>query len=118
MNYNSRRKKNSIFENEFLTKKARSGSLLFVLFFFFFLVGIIYIAKINKLATMGYDVKIKEKAIEKLEKENRDLRIRIAEAKSAHNLEKEKDKMNMRKPETVDYIEIDESVILADRTAE
>ena len=66
--------------------------------------------QVNKLATMGYEMKIKESTIEDLEKKNESLKIRAAELKSMHNLEVEKERMQMKKPDEISYIEVEQQV--------
>jgi len=93
-------------------KKVSKLTLVFVLLFFVFCAGVMYIFQINKMATMGYEIKKTEKQIEELEKQNEALQIRAAELKSMHNLESDKERMNMKKPDEVGYIEIDEPVAM------
>lgn len=77
-----------------------------------FIVGISYIVQINRLATMGYEIKEREKEIKSLHRENETLKIQATELKSMHNLELEKEEMKLRKPQEVSYIEIEEPVAL------
>lgn len=93
-------------------KKVSKLTVVFVLLFFVFCAGVTYIFQINKMATMGYEIKKTEKQIEELEKQNEVLQIRAAELKSMHNLESDKERMNMKKPDEVGYIEIDEPVAM------
>lgn len=72
--------------------------------------GILYIMQVNKLATMGYEIKLRESRIEDLEKKNEMLKIRAAELKSMKSLETEKERMQMRKPDEISYIEVDEQM--------
>ncbi len=76
------------------------------------IVGILYIVQVNELATMGYEIKSKEKKIEELEKMNETLKIRAAELKSMHNLEIEKKRMQMKKPNEISYVELENPVAL------
>lgn len=71
-----------------------------------------YVLQINKLATMGYEIKEKENIISILNKDNEALKLHAAELKSMHQLELEKDEMNLTKPEEIDYLEIDDSVAM------
>ena len=93
-------------------KKVSRLTSVFMLVVIISVAGIVYIMQVNKLATMGYEMKIKESKIEDLKKTNEDLKIRAAELKSMHNLEVDKDRMNMKKPEEITYIEVDDAVAI------
>lgn len=93
-------------------KKVSKFTMVCVLMFFVFCAGVMYIFQVNRLATMGYEIKKTEKTIEELKKQNESLKIEAAELKSMHNLESDKDRMKMRKPEEIGYIEIDEPVAM------
>ncbi len=64
------------------------------------------------MATMGYEIKTKEKAIQDLQKQNELLKIEAAQLRSMNNLETEKDKIKMQKPDEVSYIEVDNPVAM------
>ena len=85
---------------------------VFLLLGFLCVAGVMYIAQVNKLATMGYEIKTREKSIEGLKKDNEALKIRAAQLKSMHNLETEKDRMQMKKPDEISYIDVDTPVAL------
>ncbi len=74
--------------------------------------GLLYVLQVNKLATMGYEIKEKENMISVLYKDNEALKIHAAELKSMHQLELEKEAMNLKKPGEIDYLEIDDSVAM------
>lgn len=93
-------------------KKVSKLTLVVVLLFFVFCAGIMYIFQINKMATMGYEIKKTEEQIEELKKQNEALRIRAAELKSMHKLESDKERMNMKKPDEIGYIEVDDPVAM------
>ncbi len=61
---------------------------------------------------MGYEIKKSEKQIAELTKQNEAFQIRAAELKSMHNLEADKERLNMKKPDEIGYIEIDEPVAM------
>lgn len=93
-------------------KKVSKPTAVFLLLGFLCVAGVLYIFQVNRLATMGYEIKNKEKAIEELKKSNESLKIRAAELKSMHNLETEKERMQMKKPGEVSYIEVGTPVAL------
>lgn len=74
--------------------------------------GVLYVAQINKLATMGYEIKEKENEINTLCKDNEALKIHAAELKSMHQLELKKDEMNLKKPQEIGYLEVDGPVAM------
>lgn len=93
------------------TKVSKVG-IVFVLIVFVACAGIMYIFQINKLATMGYEIKDKEKQIEGLLKQNETLQIQAAELRSMQNLEADKEHMKMKKPSNTTYIEVSGSVAM------
>lgn len=93
-------------------KKVSKLTMVFVLMFFVFCAGVMYIFQVNRLATMGYEIKKTEKQIDELKKLNEALKIKAAELKSMHNLESDKERMKMIKPDEIGYIEIDEPVAM------
>ena len=93
-------------------KKVSQTVLIFSLLAAVSIAGILYIVQVNELATMGYEIKNKEKQIEKLGKTNETLKIRAAELKSMHNLEIEKRRMQMKKPDEISYVELENPVAL------
>jgi len=93
-------------------KKVSRLTSVFMLVAIVSIAGIIYIMQINKLATMGYEMKIKESKIEELKKKNEDLNIRAAELKSMHSLEVDKERMQMKKPDEITYIEVEDPVAI------
>lgn len=74
--------------------------------------GVLYVAQINKLATMGYEIKEKENKIATLYKDNEALKIHAAELKSMHQLELKKDEMNLKKPQEIGYLEVESPVAM------
>lgn len=93
-------------------KKVSKPTAVFLLLGILCAAGVMYIFQVNEVATMGYEIKNKEKSIEDLKKDNEFLKIRAAELKSMHNLETEKDRMQMKKPDEVSYIEVNTPVAL------
>jgi cell division protein FtsL len=91
-------------------KKVSRLTSVFLLVAIISVAGIVYIMQVNKLATMGYEIKLKESKIDELEKKNERLKIRAAELKSMNSLEVEKERMQMRKPDEISYIEVDEQM--------
>lgn len=70
----------------------------------------LYIFQVNKLATMGYDIKKNEKTIQQLKEKNQQLKVEAAQLKSIHNIEQKKEEMNLKKPQSVGYVEIENPV--------
>lgn len=73
----------------------------------------LYIYQVNKLATMGYEIKKSEKMIEDLKQKNQLLKVEAAGLKSIHNIEQKKDEMNLRKPDAVSYVEIENAILVS-----
>jgi hypothetical protein len=88
------------------------SSMVNALTFAVVVVGVLYVAQTNRLATMGYEIKEKENEINTLFKDNEALKINAAELKSMHHLELKKEEMKLRKPQEIGYLEIDDSVAM------
>ena len=69
--------------------------------------GVMYVFQVNKLATMGYEIKQKEKRVDELSKNNKQLELESAQLKSIYNLEENKDSLKMERPQEVGVIEIE-----------
>lgn len=116
--YSVETKKRNIEKHEKIQKKCESSFGISLLTFIKLLVVaavilvVSYVLQINKLATMGYEIKERENMISALNKDNEALKIHAAELKSMHQLELEKGEMNLTKPEEIDYLEIDDSVAM------
>lgn len=93
-------------------KKVNKLTSVFLLVAIVSIAGIMYIVQVNKLATMGCEIKDKEGTIEELEKRKESLKIRMARLRSMHNLEIEKERMQMKKPDEITYIEVNNPVAL------
>ena len=74
--------------------------------------GIIYIFQVNKVATMGYDMKKLESQIEELKQQNERLKIQAADLKSIYNIETKKGEMELKKPGEVSYVEVQNPVAM------
>ena len=92
--------------------KVSKLTIVFVLIGFIFCAGIMYIFQVNKLATMGYEIREKEKQIGELKKKNETLQIKAAELRSMQSLEADSGGVRMEKPTSVTYIEITEPVAM------
>lgn len=80
--------------------------------------GVVYISQINRLATMGYEIKSKEKQILTLQEENERLEIEAANLKSAYRFESDILAEGLKKdldPAVIE-IEADSAVALAGKT--
>lgn len=69
--------------------------------------GVMYVFQVNKLATMGYEIKQQEKEIDELVKNNKQLELEAAQLKSIYNLEDHKESLKMEKPQEVSVIEVE-----------
>ena len=69
--------------------------------------GVMYVFQVNQLATMGYEMKKKEKSIDDLLKNNKQLELESAQLKSIYNLEGHKESLNMEKPQEVSVLEVE-----------
>lgn len=69
--------------------------------------GVMYVFQVNQLATMGYEMKQKEKAIDELRENNEQLEVKAAQLKSIYNLEDHKDGLKMEKPKDVSVMEVE-----------
>ena len=87
--------------------QKRSNHWLFVAVFFLVVTVVSYIFQINQVATMGYEIKDKEKQISELLEEEKQLEIEIANLKSIYKLREEQRKLGMKKPAESTYIEIE-----------
>ncbi len=96
-------------ESSFCIKLSSVASFLMVVSV---ILGIVYVAQINRLAIMGYEIKEKENLIVELKRDNESLKINAAELKSMHQLELKRDEMNLKKPQDVGYLELDDSVAM------
>lgn len=92
--------------------KVSKFSMVFVLACFISCAGVMYIFQTNRLATMGYDIREKEKKIEELKKSNEALQIRAAELRSMQSLELDRKNLKMKKPGNITYIDIGEPVAM------
>lgn len=116
--YSVATKKKSIKDCEKIQRKCESGfcfpirSFVGILSFLVVVLGVVYVAQVNRLATMGYEIKEKENLISELNRNNEALKIRAAELRSMHQLELEKEQMNLKKPKDVGYLELDDSVAM------
>lgn len=89
------------------SKKTTRFVSLFLLSALIGMAGILYIFKVNEIATMGYDIKQKEELIAKIKEENKQLEIATAQHRAIYHFEDEKDKLDMKKPDIVGFIEIE-----------
>ncbi len=116
--YSVAKKNKNIERCEKVQKKSEFGFVLSfslvinLLVIIVVILGVMYVLQTNKLATMGYEMKEKENIINALYKDNEALKIHAAELKSMHQLEIEKEAMNLKKPGEVDYLEVDDSVAM------
>lgn len=106
------KKRSSIASVDCGRAKVSKLTMVFILLGFISCAGVMYIFQINKLATMGYEIKEKERQIEDLRKKNETLQIRAAELRSMQNLEADKEQMKMKKPVNTTYIEVGGSVAM------
>lgn len=68
--------------------------------------GVFYIFEVNNLATKGYEIKNLENQLNKLRKENENLRIQEAELKSMYKIEEKTKDLNMIVPKDVSYLNL------------
>jgi hypothetical protein len=94
-------------KNSSSSKKTTRFVSLFLLSALIGMAGILYIFKVNEIATMGYDIKQKEELIAKIKEENKQLEIATAQHRAIYHFEDEKDKLDMKKPDIVGFIEIE-----------
>ena len=78
------------------------------------LVGLIlgYIFTINKIATLGYNIKTTEKKIQELKNQNDNLQIKSSELMSINTLENKATDLGMVRPIEVDYLNVTEKLAL------
>ncbi len=78
------------------------------------LVGLIlgYVFIINKIATLGYNIKATENKIQELKNQNDNLQIKSSELASINTLENKATNMGMISPEDVDYLNVTEKLAL------
>ncbi len=81
-------------------------TLSFVLAALVCVAGIFYIFEVNNLATKGYEIGNLEKELDKLKKENENLRIQEAELKSMYKIEEKTKDLNMIVPGDISYINL------------
>jgi len=93
-------------------KKVGKITAIFVLVLMICASGVMYIFQVNKLATIGYEIKQREKTIDDLKKENEQLKVKAAELKSIYQLETKKEEMQMKKPDQVSFIEMETPVAM------
>lgn len=103
----SANQKKHISKKSLSSKKATRFVSLFLLSVLVGMAGILYIFKVNEIATMGYDIKQKEELIAKIKEENKQLEIATAQHRAIYHFEDEKDKLDMKKPDIVGFIEIE-----------
>ncbi len=71
-----------------------------------------YAFNVNKIATLGYQIKNTEKNIQELKNENDELKIKSSELKSIGILETKAGDIGMINPEEVDYLNVVEGLAL------
>ena len=71
-----------------------------------------YAFNINRIATLGYEIKDTEKNIQELKNENDELKIKSSELKSIGILETKAGDIGMINPEEVDYLNVVEGLAL------
>ncbi len=71
-----------------------------------------YAFNVNKIATLGYQMKNTEKNIQKLKNENDELKIKSSELKSIGTLEIKANEIGMTNPPEVDYLNVVEGLAL------
>jgi len=78
------------------------------------LVGLIlgYIFTINKIATLGYNIKTTERKIQELKNQNDNLQIKSSELMSINTLENKATDLGMVRPIEVDYLNVTEKLAL------
>jgi cell division protein FtsL len=81
-------------------------TLSFVLVALVCAAGVFYIFEVNNLATKGYEIRELENRLEKLRKENENLRIQEAELKSMYKIEEKTKELNMVVPANVSYLNL------------
>lgn len=69
--------------------------------------GILYVSQVNKIATMGYEIKQEERKLVELQKQKKQMELEAAQLKSIYNLEGDKELLDMHKPEDVQVIEVE-----------
>lgn len=74
--------------------------------------GIFYVAQVNRLSTMGYEIQNKENEIEKLQKENEVLHAMSSHLRSMNRLEIESEDLEMIKPVKVSYIDMGSAIAM------
>lgn len=103
-------------KNRVRIKKMKSNFnfSLIILVLFFILISLIlfYAFTINRVATMGYDIKVTEKKINDLKNDNDNLKIKISELKSINVLENKALEIGMVEPQEVDYLNVVEGLAL------
>lgn len=93
-------------------KKVGRITATFLLGFLMCVIGVAYIFQVNRVATMGYEIRKQENSIEELKQQNERLKIRAAELKSIYNIETDQAEMEMLKPSEVSYVEVQNPVAM------
>lgn len=93
-------------------KKVGHITATFMLGFLICVIGVAYIFQVNRVATMGYEIRKQENQIEELKQQNERLKIKAAELKSIYNIETGKAEMEMLKPTEVSYVEVQNPVAM------
>lgn len=85
-----------------------SRSFFFGLLFLIGIFGLAYIFQVNKIAVMGYEIKLHEDQAKSIEEENNKLKIELVSLQSIYVLEEKKDDLKMVSPGQVDYLELND----------
>jgi cell division protein FtsB len=103
-------------KNKIKTKKTKNSFnfSLIILILFSFLISLIlfYAFTVNRVATMGYNIKVTEKKINNLKNDNDNLKIKISELKSMKVLENKALEIGMAEPQEIDYLNVVEGLAL------
>lgn len=62
---------------------------------------------------MGYEIRKNEKLIEELKQKNQLLKVEAAGLKSIHNIEQKKEDLNLKKPESLGYVEVENAILVS-----
>ncbi|GEM_PF-6687995 len=81
--------------------------VLLTLSIFIFLSGIIYVFETNKLAAMGNERRKAKEQLERLKKENEEMKLKEAQLRSIYELEKARKNLSLQKPEKIEFLEVE-----------
>lgn len=93
-------------------KMFLSTSFRVVLMVLIVLFGIVYLIKMNSVSTSGYKISKLNKKIDKLESQNRQIKVKIAQKKSLQNITKRVQKYNFVPANNLAYIETKDKAIV------